>query len=124
MSKTDRLFSTDTVAELVGEEGVEELMAEFQRMVQCYMALDKPVVGEVISDNLRRQVHSLKSATQFVGAAQLAQSVIALDKAFKAAPLCCGEIESQLMQLEVQLLEIDQQLTDYLEQCSRANRSN
>ncbi|MGY3686983.1 Hpt domain-containing protein [Vibrio coralliilyticus] len=114
MTKPTYGFSPDTIAGLVGEEGIEELLTEYQGLANQYLAMPAPALGEVVNATFYRTVHSLKAASQFVGAERVAEEALALETACKDGAVCNGAITTMATDLQLQLKDINTQITHYL----------
>lgn len=115
MTKPTYVFSPDTVAGLVGEEGVEELLTEYQGLANQYLTMPAPALGKVVNATFYRTVHSLKAASQFIGAERVAEEALALEMECKNGAVCSVAITTMAADLQLQLKDINTQITHYLQ---------
>lgn len=114
MVDKDYLFSPSEVIKLVGEEGVPELLGEYQILLRQHLALPLPSIGEEVEETFFRSVHSLKSSSQFIGASVLADLCLKLETECKQNEFCSGSLLSLSLQVRKYAKELDGQVTNYL----------
>ena len=114
MVDKDYLFSPSEVIKLVGEEGVSELLFEYQTLLRQHLALPLPSLGEGITETFFRSVHSLKSSSQFIGASALSDLCLQLETECKNNEVCSGHLLSLALKVRKYVKELDGQVAGYL----------
>ncbi len=114
MTKPTYMFTPSTISSLLGEQAIDELLTEYQELTKQYLTIPEPILGEAINETFYRTTHSLKAASLYIGADCIAEEAQALEAACKVSAVCNVEIHRMAVDLQLQLKEINTQITHYL----------
>ncbi|WP_076587770.1 hypothetical protein [Vibrio ostreicida] len=115
MTTNEETFSVSTIADLVGQEGVEEMLSEYSKLAVNFIDMPRLRIGDDISEPFYRAVHSLKSASYMVGAEKAALLSTNIVEQCQTMTLCDKETEVMVEQLHLQLCMTVEHIKHYLQ---------